>query len=517
MKSWTIIVYKNKKPLHKYPGIKAKDKADALKKAKVDLGKGEFSGAMYSAKVIEENMKKAIEFKNLIKEEVKSLFEKAVSKAQQQSAGLALDAKRGNVPVKALRGAAKKMYNSMTEKELEDFAGTKHKGLPSKKESVTEAKFSKDDRVRTTGGVDFGDEKFTVIHQKGNKVTVEDDEDEIIIFKASKLELAESVNEGRLNEAFWSKVYKAAKKGSYPVTIVVISNGMVVKQKLAKTPELVPAIFSELQKDYPTAILSIEDKTGKTLFSELVSKSVNEAKKVIKGKFDVRKVQKLIDKYGRNGGLSFRRKSDGKLYGVGSIFLDPKESDFAVDKDGYEDFIEYKDIDYVVIAESVNEADGKTWTLYINDKKIKSFKNNLDAIRAQIKITKNFDMRGLRYKSTKITVDESVNEEEGVKHYTKDGKEWTGPTHKMPDGTLMTQNPHNDDSEKLFHKEDLVDESVNEEKRFRSLHKHKAEDLLDRKKVKWDKLVPHPHGQGYSNKGDLVAYFDEKTKELVIL
>jgi|TARA_R110001583_G_scaffold102945_1_gene249700 hypothetical protein len=46
-------------------------------------------------------------------------------------------------------------------------------------------------------------------------------------------------------------------------------------------------------------------------------------------------------------------------------------------------------------------------------------------------------------------------EKEGVKHYTKDGREWTGPTHKMPNGKLMTQNPHNEDSEELFHKEDL--------------------------------------------------------------
>ena len=53
---------------------------------------------------------------------------------------------------------------------------------------------------------------------------------------------------------------------------------------------------------------------------------------------------------------------------------------------------------------------------------------------------------------------ESVNEEEGVPHYTKDGKEWTGPMHKMPDGTLMTQDPHNKDSEELFHKEDLDEE-----------------------------------------------------------
>ena len=42
-----------------------------------------------------------------------------------------------------------------------------------------------------------------------------------------------------------------------------------------------------------------------------------------------------------------------------------------------------------------------------------------------------------------------------VTHYTKDGKEWTGATHKMPKGPLMTGDPHNDDSEELFHKADL--------------------------------------------------------------
>jgi hypothetical protein len=56
----------------------------------------------------------------------------------------------------------------------------------------------------------------------------------------------------------------------------------------------------------------------------------------------------------------------------------------------------------------------------------------------------------------------SLTEEEGVPHYTKDGKEWKGKTHKMPDGSLMSGNPHdkngsgpNGKSEKLFHKEDL--------------------------------------------------------------
>ena len=52
-------------------------------------------------------------------------------------------------------------------------------------------------------------------------------------------------------------------------------------------------------------------------------------------------------------------------------------------------------------------------------------------------------------------LNEPVSEGPGQKHYTKDGKEWTGATHKMPKGPLMTGDPHNDDSEELFHKSDL--------------------------------------------------------------
>ena len=41
------------------------------------------------------------------------------------------------------------------------------------------------------------------------------------------------------------------------------------------------------------------------------------------------------------------------------------------------------------------------------------------------------------------------------KHYTKDGKEWKGKTHKMPDGSLMTENPHNEKSVKLYYYDEL--------------------------------------------------------------
>lgn len=56
----------------------------------------------------------------------------SVSKSQQQAAGIALSAKRGETPVSKLYGAAKEMYDSMSEKELEDFASTETKNLPDK-------------------------------------------------------------------------------------------------------------------------------------------------------------------------------------------------------------------------------------------------------------------------------------------------------------------------------------------------------------------------------------------------
>lgn len=59
----------------------------------------------------------------------------AVSKAQQKAAGAALSAKRKETKVSELKGAAKSMYESMTEKELEDFAATPRKKLPEHKDS----------------------------------------------------------------------------------------------------------------------------------------------------------------------------------------------------------------------------------------------------------------------------------------------------------------------------------------------------------------------------------------------
>ena len=54
----------------------------------------------------------------------------AKSKAQQKAAGAALSAKRGDTPKSKLKGASKEMLESMSEKQLEDFAKGSTKGKP---------------------------------------------------------------------------------------------------------------------------------------------------------------------------------------------------------------------------------------------------------------------------------------------------------------------------------------------------------------------------------------------------
>jgi hypothetical protein len=80
----------------------------------------------------------------------------AKSAAQQKAAGAALAAKRGETPVSELKGASKSMYESMTEKQLDEFASTKREGKP---EHVTRKKpgllQAHHDAVGGAGGVGY--------------------------------------------------------------------------------------------------------------------------------------------------------------------------------------------------------------------------------------------------------------------------------------------------------------------------------------------------------------------------
>ncbi len=57
----------------------------------------------------------------------------AKSKAQQQAAGAALSAKRGERKVGSLKGSSKSMYRSMSQRQLRELASGSRKGKPERK------------------------------------------------------------------------------------------------------------------------------------------------------------------------------------------------------------------------------------------------------------------------------------------------------------------------------------------------------------------------------------------------
>jgi Protein of unknwon function (DUF3008) len=60
----------------------------------------------------------------------------ARSKKQQMAAGAALSAKRGERSKASLKGASRQMVESMSEKQLEEFASTKRKRLPTRRHTA---------------------------------------------------------------------------------------------------------------------------------------------------------------------------------------------------------------------------------------------------------------------------------------------------------------------------------------------------------------------------------------------
>ena len=174
---------------------------------------------------------------------------------------------------------------------------------------------------------------------------------------------------------------------------------------------------------------------GKEFVFILLNK--NNQSVLVKGETDSYKAYlKIVDKMGSGTDPMLYSIDGRKLEGFGGI--EPRANqDF--DSGSYDD----------VINEKLKGIDGKAcW--------------------------KGYKLAGTKKKNGKtvdncVPMEESLNEKEGVPHFTKDGKEWKGKVHKMPDGSLMSGNPHDENgsgpngkSEKLYHKEDLNEEKVEE-------------------------------------------------------
>tara|TARA_B110001454_G_scaffold50521_1_gene49554 strand:- start:4371 stop:5756 length:1386 start_codon:yes stop_codon:yes gene_type:complete len=112
---------------------------------------------------------------------------------------------------------------------------------------------------------------------------------------------------------------------------------------------------------------------------------------------------------------------------------------------------------------------------YLNSKPVMGQEG--DRVRSKIEPWDEYDLSNWNALVRKAKSQGKINEKEGVPHYTKDGKEWKGKVHKMPNGKLMTQNPHNEDSEELFHKEDLNENNLLRQTNLSSEEYQKAKKL----------------------------------------
>jgi phage anti-repressor protein len=93
--------------------------------------------------------------------------EKAVSKQQQKFMGMAHAMQKGE-KIKGASAELKKVAKSMKKSDVEDFAATKHKGLPKKvKEADAEPKAKK------TGGIEFGKGIYESINSRVEKMITE--------------------------------------------------------------------------------------------------------------------------------------------------------------------------------------------------------------------------------------------------------------------------------------------------------------------------------------------------------
>ena len=152
-----------------------------------------------------------------------------------------------------------------------------------------------------------------------------------------------------LGEASLSKVYNAARKGSYPITLVAIENGKVVDQKLVGTPEIVPAAFNEMQKEFPKAQINIEDRKGKILFKE----------GKLPKRFTVKTKKKIGDTLYNPGTYALKKKRAG-----GGIYLNMDNNQMlGVDEGDIKQLTENMKKGYTVVYR--DKAFDKTYTAQI--------------------------------------------------------------------------------------------------------------------------------------------------------
>ena len=293
-----------------------------LPKAQIDklLKKHDSLGKPREKRVFTTNLIRALRKSGKMNEQ---LEEKAVSQAQQKMMGMALAYKRGEMDDASPE--VKKMADSMTMKELEDFASTKHKGLPMKKEEVElDEKLERDGPNK--GKLNFkipkskSAEKYTSSKVAQRKAMNKKNDP-----GADKKGLALSVLDKK------KAMDKAKKKGLNPSPFATV----VGKKGMKEESEQIDELSKSTLKSYQRKAMQSSDKLGmdarKALLTTHGAKGTEDERIANANKITRKKVRRDLAV----------NKAQGKIYGWKSAKVHAKEgldpvgqADADIDNDG---------------------------------------------------------------------------------------------------------------------------------------------------------------------------------------
>ena len=236
---------------------------------------------------------------------LRELKEKAVSKQQQKLMGLALAYKRGEAEDSEVSDTVKDLAKSMSTKELEDFASTKHKGLPQKKEDNEITNRSAAMKPQTYNDPKTGRKKVRMVPVNTNVVKTNDRVDEAFkkgdVVKVNlwphkhlKHEVIHSFDDGTYNV----KPYDLApSKNRYPGGAVKVKSNQIKKLDEAKSSTGYELYHRDFSSAMQHAYKHAKAKLGVDVDPEEIDKKVASGpKKPSKGKTNS---YRLLDKGGK--------------------------------------------------------------------------------------------------------------------------------------------------------------------------------------------------------------------------
>ena len=183
----------------------------------------------------------------------------SVSKKQQKFMGIVRSIQKGEQPASKFSKSAQDAAKKMKKKDVEKYAKTKHKNLPSKvrqeiEEYVDSIVDGIEQELMTKEGF-ASDAQRRAAFASGYKAK-------------GKKKKKEGVKEGK-----FTKIMKAVRKGpkAGPWTFIISKNNKIKKQVSVKNIKEIPAYYEDLKKAYPNDKIGIEAKDGKIVYRESVN------------------------------------------------------------------------------------------------------------------------------------------------------------------------------------------------------------------------------------------------------